>query len=751
MILVLAGAGVRLAGEGFFGGGDAVGGLILVFGGGSGVEGAGGLGGLVLGGGGLLEGLGGLRGLGGEFGSGALGLLLEILGVFGGLVDAVGKGALLIGGGAGVGFGGGGGFVSLGEGGGLIGKVLLLGGELAGLFGGLLVGGGGLWGVGGEGALFGLGGLLELVGGVGELLLGLVGLSVLGEGFGGVGLPGGVLGGGFGGTVVGKMLLLLLGGLFDLVGEFQGVLIGGVAGARRLAGGLGPADFIGEVLGFLLQVGGGLVVLVGLIEGGLTRAGGGIGLRRGGLKFLGGLVQGGFGGALVAGGVGEFIVLEFLDDGIEFGGVGAFGAGLAEGVAMLLVEGADVAVEFLLGLGEGGGLVGGVGILHGVELIAEGLLGLLDLLEFADEVIHAGLVGVGGGFLQLGIVLDELVEAGLKLFLLFEEPGVVGILGEGVGELFLLPGEVLQGLGEGLILGGVLQGVGHLLQAVEGLAGVGGGAGFAGLAGGLLIGGEAGLDGVLLGLLDGLVGDRAELLGKGGEAGVVGLVGGLAQKIAGVGKLLLEVGDFLAVLVGEGGILVGLLERVEFGLGVLQPGGGLGDGVGEIFGGLGVLALGQGRGGLIEGEGLFLGVGGLRIGVAVVGGAELTGDLPGGGRGGDGFEDGGQVEGPGAVEVGGGGGEGHVEGLGVTLVDLNESLDFGHAEVVVGGELEGDGVIGADNEGAGLGVRLGDDDGGGESGIARMVRAWLSGLSRPSALTSLMWYWVERSMVRSAE
>ena len=102
-----------------------------------------------------------------------------------------------------------------------------------------------------------------------------------------------------------------------------------------------------------------------------------------------------------------------------------------------------------------------------VQRVGEGLLGSLDLLELFDEVIDLGLMGVGDGFLELGIVLDELIELFLEVVLFLQELGIVGILREGVGELALFFGEDFEGLGEGLVFGGVFEIVGDLVEGVD--------------------------------------------------------------------------------------------------------------------------------------------------------------------------------------------------------------------------------------------------------------------------------------------
>ena len=77
-------------------------------------------------------------------------------------------------------------------------------------------------------------------------------------------------------------------------------------------------------------------------------------------------------------GLGELVVLQVFDDGIEFGRFGRFGGGFIEGPGALLGKVRDLLVEGLLAAGEilelvgggGGGLIG--------QGIGEGLLGLFE-------------------------------------------------------------------------------------------------------------------------------------------------------------------------------------------------------------------------------------------------------------------------------------------------------------------------------------------------------------------------------------
>ncbi len=108
-----------------------------------------------------------------------------------------------------------------------------------------------------------------------------------------------------------------------------------------------------------------------------------------------------------------------------------------------LVEGLLAAGEILeLVRGGGGGLIG--------QGIGEGLLGLLQLFELFDEIIDLALMGLGGGFLQFGMVLDQLIELLLQIALLLLELGIVGVLREGIGELAALFGRGFRGTGPGV-------------------------------------------------------------------------------------------------------------------------------------------------------------------------------------------------------------------------------------------------------------------------------------------------------------
>ena len=98
----------------------------------------------------------------------------------------------------------------------------------------------------------------------------------------------------------------------------------------------------------------------------------------------------------------------------------------------------------------------------------------------------------------------------------------------------------------------------------------------------------------------------------------------------------------------------------------------------------------------IEKERVQCGEGGLRIGVAVVGDAELIGEALGGGGGFQKRGEGERVFGIVAGGIGTGGRKEEEIGDGRKGIDLGDEVELGEAEVVGGGEFDGDGVIGAD-------------------------------------------------------
>ncbi len=247
-------------------------------------------------------------------------------------VILIGQGLLLGGGGGGIGRAGGFGVgFGLGEMVSLVGEVTLLVGEGVGFGGGLagnillgvVVGGGGTGGI-----LCGLGGLDELVGGLGELLLGGIAIALADGIFHRVGGFRRRLGPeAFGGGVLGELLGLLL----DRVGELLGFLIGRLGGAIEL--GFVILNLLGQLPGLTLQVGGIADGLGGLVGSFFAGAGGIVGscfcmasslrwrLDRVGRRAI-------FWSCWAWG---EFVVLQVFDDGVECGGLGRFGGGFVQG------------------------------------------------------------------------------------------------------------------------------------------------------------------------------------------------------------------------------------------------------------------------------------------------------------------------------------------------------------------------------------------------------------------------------------
>ena len=72
-----------------------------------------------------------------------------------------------------------------------------------------------------------------------------------------------------------------------------------------------------------------------------------------------------------------------------------------------------------------------------------------EVIELFLDVLRVSPGGFGGGFLQLGVLADDVVEVFLKLFLFGEEGGIVGVLGELLGEFFLLGGDIAQARARG--------------------------------------------------------------------------------------------------------------------------------------------------------------------------------------------------------------------------------------------------------------------------------------------------------------
>ncbi len=183
-------------------------------------------------------------------------------------------------------------------------------------------------------------------------------------------------------------------------------------------------------------------------------------------------------------------------------------------------------------------------------------------------------------------------------------------------------GEGFEGLGQGLILGGVFEVVGDLVEPRRSIAARCRGRLLETLLAGIrLVAGELGFDDVVLGAADGRIRGVAQLAGDIVHAGGLSLIGGLRKLILGGGDLPLSFSELVLLLGGEG--VVSLLEIIEGGLGGFEALGGIFHRGGEVFGGLVVEALGERRGVGIEVEELLLREGGLRA--AVVGGAVVGG------------------------------------------------------------------------------------------------------------------------------